>query len=275
MSELTIAFNVILTLLYFGLIGGYPGYPMMLYSWGLETFDTDAARNDAFDLSMSMGAALGIPQITLVDHFNIASAALFPLAWISSSHKLQAMVGGAALLSGMYMFLFVAVFVPARMYKDVPDVLIISVLMSLSGLHRMRILPKHLATILKRWAILVGTLAVLALVVSSQRVPLLKATLQLRKECVGVPGAYDKVWPSGWDFEPLPFGSTTSGWPSSPKWPEGTGCTPDSTLIEASRNELNQLNFLPLWMVLGTLMFLVSSFVLSVLLVNDDKEKRS
>jgi hypothetical protein len=130
MSLITIASNGVLTLLFFGLTVGYPGIRMMLYSWGMGgLLDTDAARNDAFDLAMSMGAALGIPQITLVDHFNIASACMFPLCWlpVETYPRVQTLVGGAALLSGMYMFLFVAVFAPSvGGVTQVLDALVIS-----------------------------------------------------------------------------------------------------------------------------------------------------
>ena len=72
--------NVLLTLLWLALAFGYPGYEFTIYTFGLG-LDGGAARNDAFDLQLSLGAALGIPSMAFIDHFNILFVTFAPLAW--------------------------------------------------------------------------------------------------------------------------------------------------------------------------------------------------
>ena len=91
--------NCLLTLLWLALAFGYPGYEFTAYTFGLG-FDVGAARNDAFDLQLSLGAALGIPSMAFVDHFNILFVTVAPLCWWKN-HKVQAIVRAHQVIESM------------------------------------------------------------------------------------------------------------------------------------------------------------------------------
>ncbi|MEM7119548.1 MAG: hypothetical protein AAF614_44465 [Chloroflexota bacterium] len=245
--------NVLLTLLWLALAFGYPGYEFTAYTFGLG-LDVGAARNDAFDLQLSLGAALGIPSMAFIDHFNILFVSIAPLCWWRRP-KVQTIVSGMAILNGLYMFLFPAVFLPPFLLghgdplQDSLLGLIVSAVFILCVWLRLPITPHQ--DILKKWAVGVGVVALYFIVVAAVRAPSLQNVRELRRMCVTTPGE-GEPWPKGWQWEPMPFGNN-EGWPIGP-WPEGeklASCTPTNELIANAAAELQAVTYLPLALVLG------------------------
>jgi hypothetical protein len=80
-----------------------------------------------------------------------------------------------------------------------------------------------------------------------------------------------KEFPSGWWFEPPPFGSRDAGWPNgTDEWPK-TAVTPPIAMIEAAKVEMRteMPRFLPLWLVLGSIAALLLGLVVAVASVSD------
>ena len=81
------------------------------------------------------------------------------------------------------------------------------------------------------------------------------------------PGA---TFPSGWWFEPLPFGNKT-GWPYEAwAWPEGEmSAEPSRELIAAAATEMQTefKKFVPLWLAVGFLPVLIIGLVSGAVLV--------
>ncbi|MEM7347600.1 MAG: hypothetical protein AAF485_25470 [Chloroflexota bacterium] len=259
--------NCLLTFLWFALAFGYPGYQFTLYTFGLG-FDVDVARNDAFDLQLSLGAALGVPSMAFIDHLNILFVTIAPLCWWRRP-KIQTIVAGMALLNGLYMFLFPAVFFPAWLFGQGDRIedwmlgLIISALFLTCVLLRLSVTPY--LNILRRWAIGVGVVAVYFIIVASMRAASLQNVRALRRMCVTTPGS-GEPWPRGWEWEPMPFGHS-QGWPIGP-WPDGeklAGCTPSSDLIATAAAELQAITYLPFSLVLGIIVVGVAAFLTAVL----------
>ena len=259
--------NILLTLLWLALAFGYPGYLFTAYTFGLG-FDVDAARNDAFDLQLSLGAALGIPSMAFIDHFNILFVTVAPLAWWRNA-KVQTIVAGMAILNGLYMFLFPAVFLPGWLlghgdpFGDAMLGLIVSAVFILAVLLRLSITPYR--PILRRWAVGIGVVAVYFVVIAFYRAPFLQNARALRRMCVTTPGE-GEPWPAGWQWEPMPFGGS-GGWPVGP-WPQGeklAGCEPSTELITAAAAELQSITYLPLALVLGLVVGGVALFLVAVL----------
>ncbi|MEM7028865.1 MAG: hypothetical protein AAF629_04685 [Chloroflexota bacterium] len=271
MSTLTrikiIVSNILLTLLWLALSFGYPGYMFTIYTFGLG-FDVGAARNDAFDLQLSLGAALGIPSMAFIDHFNILFVTIAPLCWWKNA-KVQTIVSGLAMLNGLYMFLFPAVFLPGWIlghgdpFGDAILGLIVSAVFLLCVYLRLSTIsyPK----ILRRWAIGIGVVAVYFVIVAAIRAPFLQNVRALRRMCVTTPGQ-GEPWPKGWDWEPMPFGNS-GGWPIG-AWPEGDkleGCEPSNELINIAATELQAITYLPLMFVLGLIIVGLAIFIGSIL----------
>lgn len=269
--------NGLLTLLWLALAFGYPGYQFTLYTFGLG-FDVDAARNDAFDLQLSLGAALGIPSMAFIDHFNILFVTVAPLCWWRNP-KVQTIVAGMAILNGLYMFLFPAVFLPGWIlghgdpFGDALLGLIVSAVFMIAVLLRLPITPYH--HILRSWAIGIGGVAVYFVVVAAIRAPFLQAARALRRMCVSTPGT-GEPWPKGWQWEPMPFGHS-QGWPVGP-WPEGDkldGCEPSAELIAAAAAELQAVTYLPFALVLGVIVIGVAFFLAAVLRAKAPEEPKN
>ncbi len=259
--------NCLLTLLWLAMAFGYPGYKFTIYTFGLG-FDVDTARNDAFDLQLSLGAALGIPSMAFIDHFNILFVTVAPLCWWKN-HKVQTMVAGMAILNGLYMFLFPAVFLPPWILGHGDRIedwllgLIISALFLSAVILRLSATPY--LNLLRRWAIGLGAIAAYFVVIATIRAPSLQNARALRRMCVSTPGTAEP-WPKGWEWEPMPFGHS-DGWPVGP-WPEGdklTGCVPSAKLIAAATAELQAVNYLPFALVLGVVVVGVTVFLVAVL----------
>lgn len=267
--------NILLTLLWLALAFGYPGYEFTIYTFGLG-LESGAARNDAFDLQLSLGAALGIPSMAFIDHFNILFATVAPLSWWRNA-KVQTVVSGMAILNGLYMFLFPAVFLPGWVlghgdpFGDAILGLVVSAVFILAVLLRLPITPHR--PILGRWAAGVGIVAVYFMVVAFMRAPFLQNVRTLRRMCVTTPGE-GEPWPSGWQWEPMPFGGS-QGWPIGP-WPEGeklAGCEPSAELITTAAAELQSITYLPLAFVLGLIVVGVGLFIVAVLRSEGSREK--
>ncbi len=259
--------NCLLTFLWLALAFGYPGYQFTIYTFGLG-FDVDAARNDAFDLQLSLGAALGIPSMAFIDHFNILFVTVALLCWWKNP-KVQTLVAGMAILNGLYMFLFPAVFLPpwilghGDLVQDWLLGLVISTLFLICVLLRLSVTPYR--GVLRGWAIGVAAVASYFVVMAAMRAPQLQNVRALRRMCVSTPGA-GAPWPKGWEWEPMPFGRS-AGWPVGP-WPEGdklAGCEPSAELIAAAAAELQSVNYLPLALVLGVIVIGVAVFLVAVL----------
>ena len=259
--------NILLTLLWLALAFGYPGYEFTAYTMGLG-FESGAARNDAFDLQLSLGAALGIPSMAFIDHFNILFVTVAPLCWWRNA-KVQTIVAGMAILNGLYMFLFPAVFLPGWLFEhgdpfgDAMLGLIVSAVFILAVILRLSITPHR--RILRRWATGIGVVATYFVVVAFIRAPFLQNVRRLRRMCVTTPGE-GEPWPSGWQWEPMPFGGS-GGWPIGP-WPAGEklpGCEPSTELIATAAQELQAITYLPLPLVLGLVVVGVGLFVAAVL----------
>lgn len=259
--------NILLTLLWLALVFGYPGYQFTIYTFGLG-FDVGAARNDAFDLQLSLGAALGIPSMAFIDHFNILFVSVAPLSWWRNA-KLQTIVAGMAILNGLYMFLFPAVFLPGWLLghgdplEDAMLGLIVSALFIIAVLLRLPMTPYR--KILRGWAIGVGIIAIYFVMIAAIRAPSLQNVRTLRRMCVSTPGT-GEPWPSGWQWEPMPFGDS-DGWPLGP-WPDGeklVGCEPSAELISAAAAELQAVTYLPLTFVLGLIVVGVAVFLIAVM----------
>ncbi|MEM7532007.1 MAG: hypothetical protein AAF639_07520 [Chloroflexota bacterium] len=266
--------NVLLTLLWLALAFGYPGYMFTIYTFGLG-FDVGAARNDAFDLQLSLGAALGIPSMAFIDHFNILFVTIAPLAWWRNP-KVQTIVSGMAILNGLYMFLFVAVFLPPVLmgYDGAIEEsmlgLIVSLVFLICVLLRLPVTPHR--NILRNWSIGVGVVAVYFIIMGIIRTPFLDNVRALRRMCVTTPGQ-GEPWPSGWQWEPMPFGGS-NGWPIGP-WPEGPklpGCEPTAELVSAAAAELQAITYLPLALVLAIMVIGVGAFFVAVLRANNPQE---
>ncbi|MCY4117915.1 MAG: hypothetical protein OXF55_13595 [Caldilineaceae bacterium] len=259
--------NVLLTLLWLALAFGYPGYEFTIYTFGLG-LDGGAARNDAFDLQLSLGAALGIPSMAFIDHFNILFVTFAPLAWWRNA-KVQMIVLGMAILNGLYMFLFVAVFLPPWILGQGDRVedwmlgLVVSAVFLLCVILKLPVVRYR--GILRNWAIGVGVVAAYFVVTAATRASQLQNVRVLRRMCVTTPGA-GEPWPSGWQWEPMPFGNN-EGWPLGP-WPDGeklAGCEPSADLIAAAAAELQAVAYLPLSLVLGLIVVGVGAFFVAVL----------
>lgn len=271
--------NCLLTLLWLAMAFGYPGYKFTIYTFGLG-FDVDTARNDAFDLQLSLGAALGIPNMAFIDHFNILFVTVAPLCWWKN-HKVQTMVAGMAILNGLYMFLFPAVFLlpwilgHGDRIEDWLPGLIISALFLSAVILRLSATPY--LNLLRRWAIGLGAIAAYFVVIAAIRAPFLQNARALRRMCVSTPGT-GEPWPKGWAWEPMPFGHS-EGWPVGP-WPAGdklAECVPSAELIAAATAELQVVNYLPFAFVLGVLVVGVTVFLVAVLQakVPEDAKPRS
>ena len=259
--------NVLLTLLWLALAFGYPGYEFTIYTFGLG-LDGGAARNDAFDLQLSLGAALGIPSMAFIDHFNILLVTVAPLAWWRNA-KVQMIVLGMAILNGLYMFLFVAVFLPPWILGQGDRVedwmlgLVVSAVFLLCVILKLPVVRYR--GILRNWAIGVGVVAAYFVVTAATRASQLQNVRALRRMCVTTPGE-GEPWPSGWQWEPMPFGNS-EGWPLGP-WPEGeklAGCEPSADLIAAAAAELQAVGYLPLGLVLGLIVVGVGAYFIAVL----------
>ena len=259
--------NVLLTLLWLALAFGYPGYEFTIYTFGLG-LDGGAARNDAFDLQLSLGAALGIPSMAFIDHFNILFVTVAPLSWWRNA-KAQVIVAGMAILNGLYMFLFPAVFLPPWILGQGDRVedwmlgLVVSAAFLVCVLLRLPAIRYR--GILRNWAIGVGVVAAYFIVTAATRASQLQNARALRRMCVTTPGA-GEPWPSGWQWEPMPFGNS-EGWPLGP-WPEGeklAGCEPSADLVAAAAAELQAVGYLPLALVLGLIVVGVGAFIAAVL----------
>ena len=259
--------NCLLTLLWLALAFGYPGYEFTIYTFGLG-FDVGAARNDAFDLQLSLGAALGIPSMAFIDHFNILFVTVAPLCWWKNA-KVQTIVAGMAILNGLYMFLFPAVFFPPWLFGHGDPLgdsmlgLIVSAVFLLCVYLRLPVTPyRH---ILRRWAISLAAIASYFVVVATIRAPFLQNVRALRRMCVSTPGT-GEPWPKGWQWEPMPFGGS-QGWPVGP-WPEGdklAGCEPSADLIATAAAELQAITYLPLPLVLAVIVVGIAVFLIAVL----------
>ena len=262
-----IAANVLLTLLWQVLAVGYPGYEFPIYTFGLG-LDGGAARNDAFDLQLSLGAALGIPSMAFIDHFNILFVTAAPLAWWRNA-KVQMIVLGMAILNGLYMFLFVAVFLPPWILGQGDRVedwmlgLVVSAVFLLCVILKLPVV--RFRGILRNWAISVGVVAAYFVFTAATRASQLQNVRALRRMCVTTPGE-GEPWPSGWQWEPMPFGNS-EGWPLGP-WPEGeklAGCEPSADLIAAAAAELQAVGYLPLGLVLGLIVVGAGAYFIAVL----------
>lgn len=269
---LIIVSNILLTLLWLALAFGYPGYEFTAYTFGLG-FDVGAARNDAFDLQLSLGAALGIPSMAFIDHFNILFVTVAPLAWWRRP-KVQTLVSGMAILNGLYMFLFPAVFLPGWImghgdpFGDAILGLVVSSVFIIAVILRRPITPHW--DILRRWSLSLGAIAAYFVVIAAIRAPRLINVRALRRMCVTTPGE-GEPWPSGWQWEPMPFGGS-NGWPIG-AWPEGeklAGCEPTAELISTAAAELNAITYLPLFFVLGLLIVGVGAFAVAIIRAEPD-----
>ena len=259
--------NALLTLLWLALAFGYPGYEFTIYTFGLG-LDGGAARNDAFDLQLSLGAALGIPSMAFIDHFNILFVTAAPLVWWRNA-KVQMIVLGMAILNGLYMFLFVAVFLPPWILGQGDRVedwmlgLVVSAVFLLCVILKLPVIRYR--GILRNWAIGVGVVAAYFVVTAATRASQLQNVRALRRMCVTTPGE-GEPWPSGWQWEPMPFGNS-EGWPLGP-WPQGeklAGCEPSADLIATAAAELQAVGYLPLGLVLGLIVVGVGAYFVAVL----------
>lgn len=240
---------------------------LTIYTFGLG-LDLGAARNDAFDLQLSLGAALGIPSMAFIDHFNILFVTVAPLSWWKNA-KVQTFVTDMAILNGLYMFLFPAVFLPPWIlgHGDRVEDWLLGLVVSavFLGCVLLRLPVIRYRGILRNWAIGVGVAAFYFVVMAAMRAPQLQNVRALRRMCVTTPGA-GEPWPAGWQWEPMPFGNG-QGWPVGP-WPQGdkiAGCDPSADLIAAAAAELQAVNYLPLALVLGLIVVGVAAFLVSIL----------
>jgi len=266
--------NLILTMVFLSLVHSYPGWQHTFYSWGIRSFDTAAARNDAFDLQMSLGAALGVSQMPVVDHFKIVAGSMLILCWIElfgDFPKIQLLVRGAAILVAGYMAIYVAVASNNNFESfDYTDA-IISFLLLLSGLGRLCMgggLPHgHL---LVKWTLFVSVIVAAASYTSYLRSPFLQHVYAVRDQCTKPPkGLWYGPFPGDWIWSPLPFGGNNDGWPKGP-WPKGplgpawTNCHPGPYLEPVAANEYLALYYLPLEIALTVILLPVGTYIYAV-----------
>ena len=255
----------------------YPGYAVFAYTAGLGN-DGPATRLEAFYINATMGMVLGVPRMAMVDHFMFLFApVVMLLAWLPWP-EVQVVTSGLACLCGLYMALWIPTNV-ATGTKD-PGPFILCGVFAACSFYRVFSgdigFEGDLQTVLLVFNVTVCVLVLLVSINGIRRAKRAANAIALtQKMCSEIgDGPVWQAWPegkqfpSGWWFEPPPFGDQ-KGWPFGP-WPDGPSSTqPPQALIDAAAEEMRREipRFMPLGLVLFGLFALVAALVAAVILV--------
>jgi len=263
------------TLFAFLLPVAYPGYAVFSYTAGIGN-DGPGTRLEALYINGTMGMVLGVPRMAFVDHFMFLFAPCVMLLGWMPWVEAQVIASGLGCLCGLYMalwiptniatgtrdpgpFILCAAFATCSFFRAFsPDI-------GFTGAHK---------TILLTFNITVCALAFLMSVNGLRRAKRATKTIALvRQICTDIgEGPVWQAWPkgasfpTGWWFEPPPWGDQT-GWPYGP-WPAGpSAANPPQEMIDAAAEEMRREipQFWPISLVLGGLFTLLAGLVGAVL----------
>ena len=252
----------------------YPGYAVFAYTAGLGK-DGPGTRLEAFYINSTMGMVLGIPRMAMVDHFMFLFAPFVMLLGWMPWAEAQVVASGLACLCGLYM----ALWIPTNLATGTKDPGPFVLCGAFVFCSFFRVFGPNIAFEGSLNTLLLGfniILCLLVLMLSINGIRRSKRATQAialtNRMCSDIgEGPVWQAWPknadfpTGWWFEPPPFGDE-KGWPFGP-WPSGPSAThPPQEMIAAAAEEMRREIplFLPLWLVVGGLFVVILGFVAAV-----------
>ncbi len=260
-----------------GMMGAYPGYAVLKYTSGLGN-DGPGSRLESFYINATMGMVLGIPMMALIDHF------MFIFSWIVMIFcwmpwpQIQVFTSGLSCLCGLYM----ALWIPTNIASKVNDLGPFILCGAFTACSFIRLFASDdtigftgtSKTILIIFNYLSLFLVILLSIRGVLRADRAKHSIALAKKiCSDLgEGPVWAVWPkgkhfpSGWWFEPPPWGSSSEGWPFD-SWPSGpNSANPPSDMIYAAAEEMKREMpfFFSLKLILGFLLSIILGFLFAI-----------
>jgi hypothetical protein len=268
--------NGIQTFMAFTLPAAYPGYATLAYTCGLIK-GGPGSRLEAFYINATMGMVLGVPCMATLDHLMFVFApVVFIGSWMPWA-QVQLVTSGLSCACGLYMSLWI----PTNKASNVcdPGPFVLMFIFVGTSIARLTVPPiafdgPYFIILLAFNLALCAAVAFLFVRGNSRKSRVQNSLALINKICEDIgkgPVAKKTVWavwppgatfPSGWWFEPLPFGNKT-GWPYE-AWPQGDmSAEPSQEFIAAAATEMQTefKKFLPLWLAVGFLPVLIIGLV--------------